>query len=73
MKLDVVNIQGDKTGRSADLADTVFGIEPNEHSYRFAPPDIKMHIDFSEILDSSVDLVISNHCLASHRHYVKRY
>ena len=32
MKLDVVNIQGEKTGRSVDLPDSIFGIEPNEHS-----------------------------------------
>ncbi|NND15154.1 MAG: 50S ribosomal protein L4 [Eudoraea sp.] len=31
MKLDVYNIQGEKAGRSVDLADDVFGIEPNEH------------------------------------------
>ena len=32
MKLDVLNIQGEKTGRSVDLPDDIFGIEPNEHS-----------------------------------------
>jgi large subunit ribosomal protein L4 len=31
MKLDVLNIQGQKTGRAVDLPDDVFGIEPNEH------------------------------------------
>lgn len=31
MKLEVVNIQGEKTGRSVDLPDEIFGIEPNEH------------------------------------------
>lgn len=31
MKLDVVNIRGEKTGRSVDLSDEVFGIEPNDH------------------------------------------
>lgn len=31
MKLDVLNIQGEKTGRAVDLPDNVFGTEPNEH------------------------------------------
>lgn len=31
MTLDVLNIQGKKTGRKADLPDDIFGIEPNEH------------------------------------------
>src|SRR4028119_1819240 len=31
MQLDVINIQGAKTGRSVDLPDEIFGIEPNDH------------------------------------------
>ena len=31
MKLDVLNIQGESTGRSVELPEDVFGIEPNEH------------------------------------------
>lgn len=31
MKLDVLNINGDKTGNSVDLPENIFGIEPNEH------------------------------------------
>lgn len=31
MKLDVLNINGEKTGKSVDLPDAIFGIEPNEH------------------------------------------
>lgn len=31
MKLDVLNIQGEKTGRTVELPDDIFGIEPNEH------------------------------------------
>ena len=31
MKLEVLNIQGTSTGKSVDLPDEVFGIEPNEH------------------------------------------
>ncbi|MCR9287325.1 MAG: 50S ribosomal protein L4 [Bacteroidetes bacterium] len=32
MKLDVLNIQGEKTGRSIDLPADIFGVEPNEHA-----------------------------------------
>lgn len=32
MKLEVLNIQGSKTGKSVDLPDNIFGIEPNEHA-----------------------------------------
>ncbi len=31
MKLEVLNIQGEKTGRSLDLPEEIFGVEPNEH------------------------------------------
>ncbi len=32
MKVEVFNIQGEKTGRTVELPDDIFGIEPNEHS-----------------------------------------
>lgn len=32
MKLEVVNIQGEKTGRSIELPEEIFGIEPNDHA-----------------------------------------
>ncbi|MFN3940243.1 MAG: 50S ribosomal protein L4 [Chitinophagales bacterium] len=32
MKLEVVNISGAKTGRSVELNEEIFGIEPNDHS-----------------------------------------
>jgi large subunit ribosomal protein L4 len=32
MKLEVYNIKGETTGRSVELPDEVFGIEPHEHS-----------------------------------------
>ncbi len=32
MKLEVLNTQGEKTGRKVDLPDNIFGIEPHEHS-----------------------------------------
>ena len=31
MQLDVLNIQGGKTGRSVELPEEIFGIEPNDH------------------------------------------
>lgn len=36
MKLDVINIQGQKTGKQVDLPDEIFGIEPNEHAIYLA-------------------------------------
>jgi large subunit ribosomal protein L4 len=31
MELEVLNIKGEKTGRSVQLADEIFGVEPNDH------------------------------------------
>src|SRR6516165_8724075 len=31
MQVDVLNIKGEKTGRTLELPDDVFGIEPNDH------------------------------------------
>lgn len=31
MKIEVLNIQGEQTGRTVELPDNIFGIEPNEH------------------------------------------
>jgi len=31
MQVDVINIQGNKTGRSVELPDDIFGVEPNNH------------------------------------------
>ncbi|NND35142.1 MAG: 50S ribosomal protein L4 [Saprospiraceae bacterium] len=36
MKLDILNIEGKSTGRSAELSDDVFGVEPNEHAVYLA-------------------------------------
>ena len=36
MKVDVLNIQGEKTGRTVELPDNIFGIEPNEHTVYLA-------------------------------------
>ena len=41
MTVDVLNIQGEKTGRSVSLPDEVFGIEPNEHVLYLA---VKHHL-----------------------------
>ena len=31
MQVDVLNIKGKKTGRTLELPDDIFGIEPNDH------------------------------------------
>ncbi|MGZ5280802.1 MAG: 50S ribosomal protein L4 [Bacteroidia bacterium] len=31
MKLDIINIKGESTGRSVELSDDIFNIEPNDH------------------------------------------
>jgi len=36
MKLEVVNIQGQPTGRDVELPEDIFGIEPNEHAVYLA-------------------------------------
>ena len=36
MKLEVFNIKGEKTGRSVELPDEIFGVEPNEHAVYLA-------------------------------------
>jgi len=41
MKVAVIDINGKKTGRSVELSDTVFGIEPNEHAVYL---DVKQHL-----------------------------
>jgi len=43
MKIDVVNIQGQSTGRKVDLPDSVFGIEPNEHAVWLAVKQYNAH------------------------------
>lgn len=36
MKLEIFNINGEKTGRQIELPEDIFGIEPNEHSLYLA-------------------------------------
>src|SRR5690554_4310397 len=36
MKVDIVNIQGQKTGSQVELPDEIFGIEPNDHAIYLA-------------------------------------
>src|SRR4051795_9772962 len=36
MQVDVLNIKGEKTGRTLELPDDVFGIEPNDHAIYLA-------------------------------------
>jgi large subunit ribosomal protein L4 len=41
MKLNVIDIKGNDTGRKVDLNDTVFGIEPNDHAIYL---DVKQYL-----------------------------
>ena len=41
MKVAVTDINGKKTGRSVELSDTIFGIEPNDHAIYL---DVKQHL-----------------------------
>jgi large subunit ribosomal protein L4 len=43
MKIDIINIEGKSTGRSIDLPDQVFGIEPNEHVMYLAVKQYNAH------------------------------
>lgn len=43
MKVDVLNIQGQKTGRSVELPADIFGIEPNEHAVYLAVKQYLAH------------------------------
>jgi large subunit ribosomal protein L4 len=36
MRIDVINSNGQSTGRSVELSDSIFGIEPNEHAMYLA-------------------------------------
>ena len=41
MKVAVIDINGIKTGRSVELSDAVFGVEPNDHAIYL---DVKQHL-----------------------------
>ncbi|MCL2072858.1 MAG: 50S ribosomal protein L4 [Marinilabiliaceae bacterium] len=41
MELNVVNIEGKETGRTVDLPETIFGIEPNDHAIYL---DVKQYL-----------------------------
>jgi len=43
MKVDVYNIEGGKTGKSIDLPEDIFGIEPNEHAVYLAVKQYNAH------------------------------
>jgi len=43
MKVDIYNIEGGKTGKSIDLPDAIFGIEPNEHAVYLAVKQYNAH------------------------------
>lgn len=41
MKLNVLNIKGEETGRQVELSDAVFAVEPNDHAIYL---DVKLHL-----------------------------
>jgi large subunit ribosomal protein L4 len=41
MKVEVLDIKGKETGRTVELSDSIFGIEPNEHAVYL---DVKQHL-----------------------------
>lgn len=43
MKIDVVNIKGEQTGRSVELPEEIFGVEPNEHAVYLAVKQYLAH------------------------------
>ena len=43
MKLDVLNISGEKTGRSIELPEDVFGVKPSEHAVYLAVKQYLAH------------------------------
>lgn len=43
MKVDVLNIRGEKTGREIELPDSIFGVEPNEHAVYLAVKQYRAH------------------------------
>ncbi len=43
MKLDILSIEGKKTGKQSDLPDDIFGIEPNEHCVYLAVKQYNAH------------------------------
>jgi len=43
MKVDVININGSSAGRSVDLPDDIFGLEPNDHAMYLAVKAYQAH------------------------------
>jgi len=43
MKVDILSTEGTSTGRSVDLPDEIFGIEPNEHAIYLAVKQFNAH------------------------------
>jgi len=41
MKIDIINIDGQSTGKQVDLPEDIFGVEPNEHAVYLA---VKLHL-----------------------------
>ena len=43
MKLEVLNINGQATGKEVELSDDIFGIEPNDHAIYLAVKQYLAH------------------------------
>lgn len=43
MKIDIINMGGDKTGKKANLSDDIFAIEPNDHTIYLAVKQYMAH------------------------------
>ena len=43
MQVDVLNIKGEKTGRTVELPEEIFGVEPNDHVIYLAVKQYWLH------------------------------
>ena len=43
MQVEVLNIQGEKTGRTVELPEEIFGVEPNQPCYLLAVKQYWLH------------------------------
>jgi ribosomal protein L4 len=43
MQVEVLNTKGEKTGRTVELPDDIFGIEPNDHVIYWPLNNTRLH------------------------------
>ena len=43
MQLEILNIEGEKTGRTIELPEEIFGVEPNNHVIYLAVKQYLLH------------------------------